>query len=58
MDPIQEAFLVELVIYLTASAVVFLLGYSTGRAGKRKAVRRAEDRTWRMSETLRRHSQP
>lgn len=55
MDPTQEAFLVELVIYLTASLLVFALGYSTGRAGKRKAVRRAEDRTWRMSETLRRH---
>lgn len=55
MDPTQEAFLVDLVIYATAALVTFLLGYATGRAGKRKAVRRAEDRTWRMSETLRRH---
>ncbi len=56
MDPIQQAYLVDLVIYLVASALVFLLGFSTGRAGKKKAVRRAEDKTWRMSETMRRHS--
>lgn len=56
MDPTQQAFAIDLVIYLVASAVVFALGYSTGRAGKKKAVRRAEDRTWRMTEIVRRHS--
>lgn len=56
MDPTEQAFLLDLVIYLVAAVVIYVLGYSTGRAGKRKAVRRATDQTWRMSETMRRHS--
>lgn len=56
MNPTEQAFLLDLVIYLVASLLVFLLGYSTGRAGKRKATRRAADQAWRMAETLNRHN--
>lgn len=56
MDPTQQAFLLDLVIFLVAGLILFLLGFASGRAGKRKAIRRATDQTWRMSETLRRHS--
>ncbi len=56
MDPTEQAFLLDLVIYLVSGTCIFLLGFATGRAGKKKAIRRAEDRTWRMSETMRRHS--
>ena len=56
MDPTEQAFLLDLVIYLVASAVVFALGFSTGRAGKAKAARRAADQAWRMTEIRNRHS--
>lgn len=39
MDPTEQAFLLDLVIYLVASAIVFALGFCTGRAGKRTAYR-------------------
>ncbi len=56
MDPTQQAFLVEAAIYFGSAILIYIAGHTHGRAGKRKAIRRAEDRTWRMSETLRRHS--
>lgn len=56
MDPTEQAYFVDLVIYLVASALVFLLGFSTGRAGKKKAARRAADQAWRMSEIRNRYS--
>ena len=56
MNPTEQAFLVETIIYLVASILVFLLGFATGRAGRAKATRRAADQAWRMAETLNRHS--
>jgi hypothetical protein len=56
MEPTEQAFLLDLVIYLVAAALAFLLGFATGRAGRAKAERRAADQAWRMSETLHRHS--
>ena len=56
MDPTEQAFLVEAVIYLVSAGCVFLLGFATGRAGRAKATRRAADQAWRMAETLNRHN--
>lgn len=56
MDPTQQAFLIEAAIYLGAAILIFLAGLAAGRAGKRKATRRAADQAWRMSEAMRRHS--
>lgn len=39
MDPTEQAFLVEAVIYLVSGTCIFLLGFATGRSGKRTAYR-------------------
>lgn len=59
MDPVEQAFVTETLIYLAAVCLVFVLGFAVGRASarpaRRNAMKEASARAWKLSRIINRH---